>query len=136
MGVTGIVAATELPAWAAIAVAVTTGVFGLLAGAASAAVVTTSYERKEKRRDKMTEAITFAEEGLSACITAAEALFSKYRPSELGFDYEGLRREAGDVRNTLLDTRRRIGRLWIFFPVSSQTALLAQRHADDIARSS
>src|SRR5215210_922091 len=62
------VLAVDLPAWAAISVALVSGIFAFLAGASTAAYITTSSQRTEKRREQMTNAVVEVEESLSSAL--------------------------------------------------------------------
>jgi hypothetical protein len=86
--------ADTLPVWAVIALAFVTGGFGLLAGAAAAAVVNTSYERKEKRRDRMTDAIIDVEATLGPVAESLAHVNATYLRTPETFDSRSLKANA------------------------------------------
>jgi hypothetical protein len=65
---TALLAAARAPVWLAILLPVLTGLFGLLAGASAAAVVTTSHERNERFRTRMMESAEQVVEEMDAVL--------------------------------------------------------------------
>jgi hypothetical protein len=71
-----IVFATTTPVWVAILLAVLTGLFGLLSGAAAATAITTSHETREQFRDRM---IVAADHFIAAETEARRAVAAFYQ---------------------------------------------------------
>ena len=72
-----LLAAAEAPAWAALALAAVTGLFGLLAGAAAASVVTTNHERNERFRTRMIESAEQVVADVDAVLQALDRAFTQ-----------------------------------------------------------
>jgi hypothetical protein len=123
-----LVVASELPVWAAITIALITAILGLVAGAAAAAVVTTTHERAKDFRTRLVEALTDVVEVFNR---SAETLSRAFDTSEFTiydtYDYAAIRRACAKTEQMLSEAQKPIALLWALAPTSDVGSLASLR---------
>lgn len=123
-----LLAADGLPVWAAITIALITAVLGLIAGAAAAAVVTTTHERTKDFRTRLLEALTDVVETFNR---SAEGLSHAFDTTKFTiydeYDYDAVRRVCDEAQRMLAESQKPIALLWVLAPTSDVGALASLR---------
>lgn len=124
-----LLAAADIPTWVAIVVPVITGLFGLLAGAAMAAVVTTAHERSEKLRGLMIDGIGDANDRLNEATERLAEAFDRtdFNLYESNYDHAEVTNACKSAIRDLEKAQKPIGRLWLLFPTDDVGTIASLR---------